>query len=313
MKTNQLFVLLAFITLLAPRTYGQQTEPALARVLYDFTHINDTLQPDKPHKEEMVLYIGKHASLYGTYTLERMNQLIKKQMDDPAFDGNLTITRSAHITNESYYARPADRIFKQVNRLAGDSYILEVAYPTIDWQLTDKTKTIGGYKVQQATGHFKGRDYTAWFTTELPFQSGPWKLLGLPGLVLEVADSRNEVAFRYAGFETLTKGDATVALPESAITATQKEFDRLTDAFNKNRQAFMDARAQDRAQHSGSATPLNGKPVMDPSRIKSINVVKGDSQTSATTNNPLELEGQKVIKSRKSAAGGGTSVMGNHR
>lgn len=295
MKTNKLFVLVSFITLLVSRTYGQQTEPALARVLYDFTHINDTLQPDKPHKEEMVLYIGKQASLYGTYTIERRDQLIKKQMDDPAFDGNLTITGSAHATNESYYARPADHIFKQVNRLAGDSYVLEAAYPAIDWQLTAETKTIGGYQVQQATCHFKGRDYTAWFTTEIPFQSGPWKLLGLPGLVLEATDSRNEVAFHYAGFETLTKGDATVALPENAITATQKEFDRLTDAFHKNRQAFMDARAQDRAQHSGSAATLNGKPLMDPSRIKSINVVKDDSQTSATTNNPLEREEQKVM------------------
>src|SRR5690606_20258226 len=125
------FYILSVTILFSVPVAAQQTEVALARVIYEFTHINDTLQPEKPHQEEMVLYIGQEATLYGTYATERINQQIKKQMDDPAFDGNLTITGSRHTTRESYYARPADRVFKQLNSVVGERYVIDEAYPII--------------------------------------------------------------------------------------------------------------------------------------------------------------------------------------
>src|SRR3546814_7130577 len=170
------FYVLGLASLFSVPVTAQQTDVALARVIYEFAHINDTLQPEKPHKEEMVLYIGQEATLYGTYTTERINQQIKKQMDDPAFDGNLTITGSGRTTRESYYARPAGHVFKQLNSVIGERYIIGEAYPAIDWQLTDATKTIGGYTAQKAMGSFKRRNFTVWFTKEVPCHAGRWKL-----------------------------------------------------------------------------------------------------------------------------------------
>lgn len=288
MKKPLLYLLCAALPALASvPAIAQQPEAALARVIYEFTHINDTLKPDKPHREEMVLYIGRQASLYGTYFNEQMNQQIRKQLDDPAFDGNLTITGSGHTTRESYYADPAGQVLKQLIDLVGQRYLINDTYPVIDWQLTDSTKTIGGYAAQQATGTFKGRHYTVWFTTEVPFQTGPWKLLGLPGLVLEASDSRNEVRFQYTGLETLAAGEATVSLPEGAVETTRKAYDRLAEAFEKNPQAAMNARTAAGNTSSGSS-PMT--PDMDLSRVKSVNVEKDTSQTSDVTNNPLELE-----------------------
>ncbi|WP_257670132.1 GLPGLI family protein [Parapedobacter tibetensis] len=297
MERKKVISLLLIGVSMACAVVAQESEPALARVIYEFTHINDTLQPDKPHNEEMVLYIGQHASLYGTYSSERVNQQIKKQMEDPAFDGNLTITGSGRSTQESYYTRPAEQLFKQLYSLAGEQYLIDEDYPSIDWRITEETKVVGGYTAQKATSHFKGRDYVAWFTTELPFQDGPWKLKGLPGLILEATDSRNEVVFQYAGFETLEEGEATIALPENAIATNKKALNKLVEAYKKNPQAAMSARSQAGARSAGGGNAVSfgtggvsDGPAMDPSRIKSINVKKDSSQTSSVTNNPLELK-----------------------
>ncbi|HAH54248.1 MAG TPA: hypothetical protein DCM02_02900, partial [Flavobacterium sp.] len=64
---------------------------------------------------------------------------------------------------------------------------------SLKWKITDETKLIQKYQSLKATRNFKGREYIAWFTTEIPSYFGPLKLHGLPGLILELSDSKNEV------------------------------------------------------------------------------------------------------------------------
>ncbi|UBZ12186.1 GLPGLI family protein [Leeuwenhoekiella palythoae] len=62
------------------------------------------------------------------------------------------------------------------------------------WNLLDETKRIGKYAVYKAKGYkmvegssgFVKRDFTAWYTPEIPVQYGPYLYSGLPGLILEV-------------------------------------------------------------------------------------------------------------------------------
>ncbi|GIM49793.1 GLPGLI family protein [Capnocytophaga stomatis] len=66
----------------------------------------------------------------------------------------------------------------------------------IDWKIDKNSKAIIlGYQCFKATGIFRGRQYTAWFTEEIPVKFGPWKLNGLPGLILEVSDTMGQVVF----------------------------------------------------------------------------------------------------------------------
>lgn len=73
--------------------------------------------------------------------------------------------------------------------------------PTQQWTLSDETKTIQGYMCQRATCHWRGRDYEAWFTQEVPIRRGPWKFGGLPGLIVNISDSKMEYTFELVRLE----------------------------------------------------------------------------------------------------------------
>jgi len=59
----------------------------------------------------------------------------------------------------------------------------------ISWKLSNETKLLGGVECLKATAQFRGREYTAWFTKDIPVPFGPWKLNGLSGLIIEAYDS----------------------------------------------------------------------------------------------------------------------------
>jgi GLPGLI family protein len=79
-----------------------------------------------------------------------------------------------------------------------------------NWNLANEYKEIAGYKCQKATSEFKGRKWEAWFTVDIPLSSGPWKLRGLPGLILLAYDSKQEVIFT---FNTISKLEKKIELP----------------------------------------------------------------------------------------------------
>jgi hypothetical protein len=45
--------------------------------------------------------------------------------------------------------------------------------------------TVNGYLCQQATATFRGIEWHVWYTEEIPSSAGPWRLRGLPGLIIK--------------------------------------------------------------------------------------------------------------------------------
>lgn len=71
----------------------------------------------------------------------------------------------------------------------------------IEWEIGDSVCTILGYECLQATAHYHGRQWTAWFAPEIPLSDGPWKLHGLPGLILAASEPSGHHAFEATGIE----------------------------------------------------------------------------------------------------------------
>lgn len=82
-----------------------------------------------------------------------------------------------------------------------EKYRYEEEIPQIDWELADSAKTILGYDCQMATAGFHGRKWIVWFTPDVPVMDGPWKLCGLPGLILEATDESGRYNFTATGIQ----------------------------------------------------------------------------------------------------------------
>ncbi|MBQ8060774.1 MAG: GLPGLI family protein [Bacteroidales bacterium] len=60
---------------------------------------------------------------------------------------------------------------------------------THEWTFGDDQKEVCGYPCQEAKTSYGGREWTVWFAPSIPSNVGPWKLGGLPGLILEAQDA----------------------------------------------------------------------------------------------------------------------------
>lgn len=67
--------------------------------------------------------------------------------------------------------------------------------PTLVWELNEGDTIVCGYSCQRASTTFRGRTWKVWYAPDLPFQDGPWKLCGLPGLILKAEDAEGDFKF----------------------------------------------------------------------------------------------------------------------
>ncbi len=74
-------------------------------------------------------------------------------------------------------------------------YQYEEEKPNLDWKLEQGFKKILNYNCKKARVEYGGRSYTAWYAPEIPISCGPYKFSDLPGLILEIYDSKNDFHF----------------------------------------------------------------------------------------------------------------------
>jgi GLPGLI family protein len=122
-----------------------------------------------------------------------------------AYNGDKT----TEFGEQVYLNRDKDSLWWS-ERFGGYIYI-EEERPVIDWELKKETKKIGNFKAKKAIGEFRGRTYTAWYTTEIPLPYGPWKLQGLPGLILEAHDELKEMFLYFKSLEYPTEKEVQIS------------------------------------------------------------------------------------------------------
>lgn len=71
------------------------------------------------------------------------------------------------------------------------------------WEITQDTCSILGYPCYKASTFFQGKRFIAWFTPEVPLNEGPWRLYGLPGLILKAEDNNHLFEMKAIGLKKI--------------------------------------------------------------------------------------------------------------
>lgn len=169
-----LFVLITF------QSYSQQSKICGVVDYEQSTHFS------RDFSRDFSLKFNTNHSIYKETNINKQKEKVKQTNEDEGQQLTRDVPRN-NITPEFYYNDRQNFHFMEV-WFDKELLVKEDAF-NWSWNLKNETKKIGEFNCQKATIQFRGREYTAWFTKEIPVPFGPWKFKGLSGLILEIYDA----------------------------------------------------------------------------------------------------------------------------
>ncbi len=188
------YYLLLMCTLLLARNASSQVNVVQSRFSYQRTVSLMGAVIDS--KTEDLFYNGKE-SVYVSYAKDLI----------PPTDSTITSTGGDRMTIE-WAGVADDKDFIMYKNYGSNTMQFRTAFsngklcivtdtiPTLIWKYGTEKKRIGPYMCQRAKTVFHCAEYTAWFTTDIPLSIGPWKLGGLPGIIVELMNERAHVSYK---------------------------------------------------------------------------------------------------------------------
>ncbi|SDV99736.1 GLPGLI family protein [Flavobacterium degerlachei] len=194
------------------------------------------------------MVFNKEQSYY--VTAKDSLEKVEKLNQESTFENEEGNTRSIHLGIK--VSKQGDQVVYNIakktmwsNLLYRTQVYIKEVVPEMNWKIEKVTKKIGQFNCQKATTFFRGRNYTAWFCPEISVPFGPWKLHGLPGLILEAYDTNKFISWYFKSVEYPTKNLENVkymSIPHGISIKNYNEFlnfqkEQQIKTIEKNRMA----------------------------------------------------------------------------
>lgn len=178
--------------------------PETMEFVYNYSWCNDTTESfeDNYTSDKMLLQIAQNGlskfSSYKNLTVDSiLMNTIQEQLFEAASEGKLA--NGEFMTILKNY--PAGEL-THTEKICMDWFRYEEDMPVIDWELTDSVTNVLGYECRGAKCNFRGREWTAFYCEDIPIMDGPWKLQGLPGLIMKATDKDGHYNFECIGIKS---------------------------------------------------------------------------------------------------------------
>lgn len=228
---NYKFTLMKKLGIIILSLFMQTVIAQTNRFVYQVTMKPNASDKDNIKTENAYLDISPEKSMFYSENRIKRDSVIQAAMQSGGARGFNRDQMESLRSNINYSIEKDKKDQKTIfkDRIGRDVYTYEEDRP-LNWKIMPETTKIGEYKVQKAETDFGGRKWTAWFTTDLPYQDGPYKFGGLPGLIVKVEDDKGEYSFdlmknyKIADFPTLNQFGNTIKVKRSDYIKQQKKF-----------------------------------------------------------------------------------------
>ncbi len=156
---------------------------------------------DITQSDNDILLIGNRFSYHTTYPAFRYDSAMLATFPEKCTNRDMDQVSNIfrHGIKTEYIKNLTDKTVTAIEQVSLGYSKHEEEIPQFQWTILPDTTTIGGYQCQKATAHFRGHTWEAWFTEELAIDNGPWKLNGLPGLILQAQTADGTHKYDFAG------------------------------------------------------------------------------------------------------------------
>ena len=257
-KMKSLVALTIFVFMGIECCYAQKKiDEAYLKCQYDYTYVVDTLS-GKTAKDWLVLQIGKNMSKSYSYYSMQVDSIFASPDRDVILRQQINAaigskTEWPHKRMKAYvYKNYPQGKMTVTDGLLMQDYIYEDTLYAQNWVIQDSSKLILGHECQKAVCQYRGHCWTAWFAMDIPITDGPWKLCGLPGLIMEATTEDNSHAFKLLGMEKVSKKPIVF----SKTYVGNNKFEKTTfEKFLKEQYIFLFGDFQSQTQLQGIDIP----------------------------------------------------------
>jgi GLPGLI family protein len=222
---------------------------------YKYAFIKDTTNRKALTFDYMNLEICKESSRY--YSKLRQigyNKSLEDYKNQTPFETIMKNENQYYLNAESEiiifnYREKSFDIYEKLSSKSEYKSLDTLGVP--NWELQSDTMTLLGQLCQKATTNYRGRSYIAWFANTIPFQVGPWKFVGLPGLVLKISDTKNNFDFECIELTNKIKSKPVFTLYTKRKTIPYKKLQGLKKLKMTDRDLFMSS------EYAGISSPSN--------------------------------------------------------
>ena len=197
--------------------------PESMEFVYDYRCCVDTTGKleDNIFSDNMLLQIGPDGlSKFSSFRNLTVDSILmrssKEQIAEAAMEGKLSTGEFMTI----YKNFPAGRL-THTEKICQDWFRYDEELPSLNWELTDSVSYVLGYECHAARCEFRGRVWTAFYTEDIPLSDGPWKLHGLPGLIMKACDKEGDYSFECIGIKS--KADRPITIYKVPFNKTDRK------------------------------------------------------------------------------------------
>ncbi len=223
---------------------SKESKETANRFFYELT-FKPKKDSTKMDKVVAILDITSKKSIYQDYTIPAQDSIIKVAVEEMEKTKSWKdVTKLIKMPKFSYkvvktYPEMKEQYIDRVSmNLFG--YDDDIKF---NWNILPEKEKVGEYNTQKATTEFGGRKWTAWFSTDIPFQDGPYKFYGLPGLIVKIEDSEKNYSWKLSGNKKISNYDemsysdkinAKYGIPQTLTPTTKEKFEKAYASFKQD-------------------------------------------------------------------------------